>query len=481
MFNNDKSHRTWRTTKEKNVQTVTVLKLLNSYAESYKILENENKSLKQYISDLKTNLKVSKQIIDTFISKNSENKYQEIILNLQKDNKTSSEINEELTKKNLQLQKEFSKFKEIISNLREEIEDLKTKKFMLEESLLKKDSIIMAQKKGLSKNQYIVIHPNKAIVKLNDELITYKLIYERISKYLKKSDEKIDKYETVIANLQTEKEQIQIQNKLKLYSENRENENLKYKLRNTINTLNDDKSYRSTNPTKINNINLHFNSNHNENRNKVPFQNSEKSNKSNRTIEDEEFSKNSSFNNSFNNEEFKEILKQAGLTIESYLLLCSNKMNSKLIDTIELMFKLISEKNMTIRILEMENENLNEKNTQLNEENISILSKKNNESMANNTSKITINNLNINSLNAYKNILNKNESISSKEETGSIIVMKKKQNLNKEEISEKNRCKSSQLSKERILTLENSITSSEFGRECKGINSFSSSFGNIDD
>ena len=387
MFNNDKSHRTWRTTKEKNVQTVTVLKLLNSYAESYKILENENKSLKQYISDLKTNLKVSKQIIDTFISKNSENKYQEIILNLQKDNKTSSEINEELTKKNLQLQKEFSKFKEIISNLREEIEDLKTKKFILEESLLKKDSIIMAQKKGLSKNQYIVIHPNKALVKLNDELITYKLIYERISNYLKKSDEKIDKYETVIANLQTEKEQIQIQNKLKLYSVNRENENLRYKLRNTINTLNDDKSYRSTNTPKINNINLHFNSNHNENRNKVPFQNSEKSNKSNRTIEDEEFSKNSSFNNSFNNEEFKEILKQAGLTIENYLILSSNKMNAKLIDTIELMFKLITDKNMTIRILEIENENLNEKNTQLNEENISILSKKNNESMANNTSK----------------------------------------------------------------------------------------------
>ena len=479
MSYNDKTHRTWRTTKEKNVQTVTVLKLLNSYAESYKILENENKSLKQYISDLKTNLKVSKQIIDTFISKNSENKYQEIILNLQKDNKNSSEINEELTKKNLQLQKEFSKFKEMISNLREEIEELKTKRFMLEESLIKKDSIIMAQKKGLSKNQYIVIHPNKAIVKLNDELITYKLIYERISKHLKKSDEKIDKYETVIANLQNEKEQIQIQNKLKLYSVNRENENLRYKLRNTINTLNDDKSYRSTNTPKINNINLHFNSNHNENRNKLPLQSSEKSNKSNRSIEEDELSKNSSFNNSFNNEEFKEILKQAGLSVEAYLLLSSNKMNTKLIDIIELMFKLISEKNMTIRILEIENENLNEKNVQLNEENISILSKKNNESMANNTSKITINNLNINSLNAYKNILNKNES---KEETDSIIVMKTKQNFNKEEISEKNRCKSSQSRRnDRVLTLENSITSSEFGRECKGINSFSSSFGNIDD
>ena len=56
-----------RTLKDKNIETVTVLKLLNSYADSYKILDKENKSLKQYISDLKTNLKVSKQIIDTFI------------------------------------------------------------------------------------------------------------------------------------------------------------------------------------------------------------------------------------------------------------------------------------------------------------------------------------------------------------------------------------------------------------------------------
>ena len=47
-------------------------------------------------------------------------------------------------------------------------------------------------------------------------------------------------------------------------------------------------------------------------------------------------------------------------------------MNAKLIDTIELMFKLITDKNMTIRILEIENENLNEKNIELNEENMTI-------------------------------------------------------------------------------------------------------------
>ena len=38
----------------------------------------------------------------------------------------------------------------------------------------------MTYKKGLSKNNYIVIHPNKGIIKMNDELLTYKAIYEKI-------------------------------------------------------------------------------------------------------------------------------------------------------------------------------------------------------------------------------------------------------------------------------------------------------------
>ena len=99
--------------KDKNIETTTVLKLLNSYAESYKLLENENKSLKHYISDLKTNLKVSKQIIDSFISKNSENKYKKIISNLQNENKMNSKTNEELTKKNFTLEKTINNLKQI--------------------------------------------------------------------------------------------------------------------------------------------------------------------------------------------------------------------------------------------------------------------------------------------------------------------------------------------------------------------------------
>ena len=475
MSNFDKTHRTSKTEKEKRIETKTVLKLLNSYAESYNLLDKENKSLRQYISDLSTNLKVSKQIIDTFISKSSENKYQSIILNLQKENKMNSETNELLTKKILELQKEIYKYKEIINNLKEEIEELKRRNFILEESLIKKESIIMTYKKGLSKNSYIVIHPNKGIIKMNDELLTYKSIYEKISKLLKKNDEKLDKYEAIIASLQTEKEQLKTQNKIQLYSVNREKENLKYKLKTTLNTLNEDKSYRSSKTQKIRNINaknINLNSNNNQElKNKLQMESLDKSNKS---IEEINFSNVSS--NSYNNEEFKEILRQAGLSIEAYMLLSSNKLYSKLTDTIELMFKLVSDKNMTIKILEIENENLNEKNIELNEENMTILRKNNNDSMSNNTSKITINNLNINSLTAYKKVLNKNDSNSSKEEINSVIHMNN-QNLNN--ILDKN-LNYNLRRNDRVLTLESSITSSEFGRNCKNFDSFTSSFGEIE-
>ena len=474
MSFHDKTHKIIR---DKNIETTTVLKLLNSYAESYKLLENENKSLKHYISDLKTNLKVSKQIIDSFISKNSENKYKKIISNLQNENKMNSKANEELTKKNFTLEKTINKLKQININLKDENDDLKTKLFIVEESLIKKENIINSQKKGLIKNQILVLNPNKAIVKLNDELLTYKTIYEKISKNLIKNKEKIDKYEALIATLETEKEQLKTQNKIQLYSVNREKENLKYKLKNTLHNLNEDKTYRSTNTPKIGNLNMkNFNLYSNQQfKNKLQMESTDKSNKS---FEELNYSKNSF---GINNEEFKEVLKLAGLSFETYMLLSSNKIYSKLTDTIELMFRLIIDKNMTIKILEIENENLNEKNAELNEENMSILSKKNNESMINNTSKITINNLNINSLRAYKNFLKKNEStVSSEEDTNSIVNMKTTQNLSNKAILEKN--KSYELRRnENILTLESSITSSEFGRDCKGFNSFASSFENIDE
>jgi hypothetical protein len=337
----------------------------------------------------------------------------------------------------------------------------------------------MSHSKGCQKSQFIVLNPNKAIVRMNDELLTYKSINETFSKNLKQNNEKISKYQSLIATLELEKDQLKTQNKIQLLSVNREKENLKYKLKTTLNTLNEDKSYRSTNTPKIGNLrmkNLHINSNNNNAlKNKLQMESL-----TNQSIDGINFSK-LSFNN--DSEEFKEVLKQAGLSFETYILLSSNKIYSKLTDTIELMFKLVTDKNMTIKILEIENENLNEKNIQLNEENMLIL-KKNNDSMLNNSSKITINNLNINSLKAYQKVLNKNDSSSnsSKEDTDSVIHMKKTQNLNKKNFIDRNLSKSYNLRRnEHVLTLESSITSSEFGRDCKNYDSFASSIGEIEE
>jgi hypothetical protein len=51
----------------KNDDKKTALKLLNKYADSYSILEEENKCLKSQIKDLKINLNINKDIIQGFI------------------------------------------------------------------------------------------------------------------------------------------------------------------------------------------------------------------------------------------------------------------------------------------------------------------------------------------------------------------------------------------------------------------------------
>ena len=63
-------------------------------------------------------------------------------------------------------------------------------------------------------------------------------------------------------------------------------------------------------------------------KNKLQMESTDKSNKS---FEELNYSKNSF---GINNEEFKEVLKQAGLSFETYMLLSSNKIYSKLTDTI---------------------------------------------------------------------------------------------------------------------------------------------------
>ena len=191
----DKSiRRISRVSKDPRNETTTALKLLSNYAESYKILEKENKSLQHYINDLKANLKISKEIINTFLTTNSDKKYQTLSFTYQKQQKLLSSRIEELTKTNIELEKQNLQLIESLNLIREQIETSKTKIFLLEQIIEKKDNIILSYKKNSNKNALVIINPDQAITKMNDELLTYKKVYEKVSKYLKKSGERLDRY-----------------------------------------------------------------------------------------------------------------------------------------------------------------------------------------------------------------------------------------------------------------------------------------------
>ena len=98
-------------------------------------------------------------------------------------------------------------------------------------------------------------------------------------------------------------------------------------------------------------------------------------------------------------------------------------------------YKDANRKNVCINLLEVENESLNKKNFALNKENIELLAdkKKNDDSMINNTSQITINNVHINNMSSVNKMITDTNKVT--------------------------------------FTIE-SITSSEFNKECNMIPSF---------
>ena len=147
-----------------------------------------------------------------------------------------------------------------------------------------------------------------------------------------------------------------------------------------------------------------------------------------------------------NDDDFVDILKQVGITQENFALMSKNQKNSKLIDIIEYMYKMIREKTQCINLLECENENLNQENFELNKKNMELMkspNEENNSSIVANNSKITINNMNINTLTNYKKILNNNGSNSSsiQEEINKILNAKFNNfdsDNNKESVEKKN-------------------------------------------
>ena len=331
----------------------TALKLLNKYADSYNSIIQENIFLKSEIKDLRDNLKLNKEIIKGFFSNNkNNNKIDNFINQYKQENDKLYEQNYNLSKKIENLISKFSLneqlLNETINQLRNENDKIQAKIFFIEQKVKKKDNIIKNQNKKLDELKYnftlidkeiFISEPSNAVLKLNDELLYYKDLYFNFSKLVKKCKGDIFKYKNKIQNLETENQNLRNQYKTHIFSINKERDKLIFEIK-----KNKKDEIENGLLKKINYIN-----------------------KRNKTENNEEINY-----RKFENEEFLEICKNVGLTKKKFEKLSKENQYSQLTETIELLFKLLVDRNITINLLEKENDNLNKKNFKLNKENMDL-------------------------------------------------------------------------------------------------------------
>jgi hypothetical protein len=91
-----------------NTTTVTAMKLISKYADSYNVLTRENESLKNEIKVLKQNIRINKDIINYFYSNNNsnnENNQHKIIQILKYNNEMLLQENEKLISDKFEIEK----------------------------------------------------------------------------------------------------------------------------------------------------------------------------------------------------------------------------------------------------------------------------------------------------------------------------------------------------------------------------------------
>ena len=442
--------------KKNDFQNKMAIKLMNEYAQNYKYLEKQYKQLKQELSDTKTNLQISKEIIDVFMTKCSDPKLKlsEIIKLLNKKINWYQEINTKLIEDNTTLNNLVNKHNLNSSKIANELDYLKTKYFILEQSIKKKDNIIKNLKKCTEiKEKYnlLVIKPTPAIIKLNTELEYYKELSYKLYRSAKKYKEKYEFYEKQVNFLQTEKEKLRVKNREQKMQANKDKDNIFLYLRKTLTNiaLNDKSMNKSFNMLKSDNANnigsLNILGNLNKSALNKTKENDVESLIDNKLLDTLLKTENSFYENKknnkldINNDEFVEILKQSGLTQEEFIEMSKNPVNSKLTDVIEFMYKLIREKTQTINLLECENENLNQENFELNKKNMELTKNKElDDSLITTNSKITIKNVNINTLSNYQKILYNNTS-NVQEEINKIFRSKTPENENNKDKEKQNK------------------------------------------
>ena len=346
----------------------TIIKLLNNYADSYQLLKDENMSLENEIKDLRLNIKINKEIISELLnssnSKFNENKLKTIILKLNNENNLLYAQCEKISKEKLKLRNKLLKQDEINEN---RIEQLKleneinlNKLFLYEQSIEEKNNIIHKLKLLIEKykdgiiyeREVYITEPTKLICIINEELNLYKQIYSKLINSVQKIKSSKEKYANLTEKLQTENSKLRNKYLISVYSANREKETILTELsaisQNTKKNDNDD--IRTINTTLTN-----YNKEKLKKKLDIIYFNSK---------------------NAFN--DFDEILKACGLNMKIYREISEQKENEKFIEIIEMLFKIILDKNTQISLLEKEIANLTVKNFELNKSNMNLFVENNN-------------------------------------------------------------------------------------------------------
>ena len=198
----------------------TALKLINQYADNYKRIEEENKALQQEVKDLKSNLNVNKEIIESFFKSDKTKLETQLNVFFSKSKEeitTLNKRNEALTKENSELRIKSLKYESIIndslSQFKSSTSELENKIFILENSLKKKNNIIDLLNKKIQSfkdaeyqyeyysepNEIYIADPNETLNIIYNDLLLYKQAYEKALNKIKENKLQIDNLQTRLA------------------------------------------------------------------------------------------------------------------------------------------------------------------------------------------------------------------------------------------------------------------------------------------
>lgn len=307
-----------------NDEKKSAIKLINQYAERYNRVDMENKELLNEIEDLKKNLKISKEIIESFFKAEQKEK-SKIFLKKTKEEIKLLNNTIDTIRKNLKEARDKNTYYEVIIDesilkYKESTEDLKKKIFLLENSIKKKDAVICylnIKLNSLYESAYLggecdvgykelyLIEPSTSVLLVHNELAE---LQAKFNSFMAKYEETVGKCK-------------------KLQDEN---ENLK-------NSDTDESGSKSRDKK-------------NNSGGTIVSVKKEENNNNNYTIDLKD--------KNWEKDEWIKILKKAKISSDTI----SNFTNTKIGESIEILVKMIMEKNMQIRVIYKENENLNEKN-----------------------------------------------------------------------------------------------------------------------